>query len=146
MDGILPWFCLAGDRVFQVICDNSYFRNGEKRASFRNFYPQLKGETTTLLTYADIVEQIVGESGGSKPMTTTACYLCLCNGEETTTIEKDLVSAMIRPRSRVYSRHEQRRRFHNGYERHQRKEIATSCRCLSPRAHRRSQRPSSTAR
>ena len=46
--------------------------------------------------YADAVRQMAGDDGRSKVLTTTACYLCFCDGQETTVIEKDRISAKSR--------------------------------------------------
>ena len=46
--------------------------------------------------YENIIKTVGRESGKSNPVTTTACYLCFCNGLETTTVEKDRVSAVVR--------------------------------------------------
>ena len=54
-----------------------------------------KGETKTS-DYEEIIKTVVGENGNSKPTTTTACYLCFSNGQRTTTIEKDRISAVVR--------------------------------------------------
>ena len=54
-----------------------------------------RGEKNTL-DYQNIIKTVGGDSGNSKPATTTACYLCFCNGLETTTVEKDRVSAVVR--------------------------------------------------
>ena len=48
------------------------------------------------IPYEEVVKRIGGETGGKRPMTTTACYLCFCNGKETTVIEKDRISAKVR--------------------------------------------------
>lgn len=45
-------------------------------------------------TYTDVVSCVVSTAG--KPLTTTSCYLCLSNGDETTVIEKDRATATIR--------------------------------------------------
>ena len=47
-------------------------------------------------TYSDIIKTVGGENGTSKPITTTACYLCFSDGKETTTIEKNRISATVR--------------------------------------------------
>lgn len=47
--------------------------------------------------YASVILTMGGdEATGKRPITTTACYLCFCNGEETTVIEKDRISAKTR--------------------------------------------------
>ena len=54
-----------------------------------------KGEEKTS-DYESIIKIVGGETGKSRPIVTTACYLCICNGQETTTIEKDRISAVVR--------------------------------------------------
>lgn len=54
-----------------------------------------KGKKKTM-DYESIIKTLAGEEAKSRAITTTACYLCLCNGEETTTIEKDRISAVVR--------------------------------------------------
>lgn len=56
------------------------------------------GEKTTF-SYSEVIKRIGGENGTRRPMTTTACYLCFCNGTETTTLEKDRISATVRSSS-----------------------------------------------
>jgi hypothetical protein len=51
-------------------------------ASARNF-----------LSYAEIIEEL---SCREKPLLSTACYLCISSGRETTIIEKDLATAKLR--------------------------------------------------
>lgn len=48
-------------------------------------------------TYGEIVAELAGNDESKRqPITTTACYLCICNGQETTIIEKDRISAKSR--------------------------------------------------
>ncbi|CAK3939162.1 Hypothetical predicted protein [Lecanosticta acicola] len=47
-----------------------------------------------VLPYHDVVKEVSGQGG--KPLTTTACYLCFSDGNETTVMEKDRVSAVVR--------------------------------------------------
>ena len=58
--------------------------------------PFSKEPQSVTLSYSDIIKRIGGEEGKTRPITTTACYLCFCNGKETTVIEKDRVSAKVR--------------------------------------------------
>lgn len=53
-----------------------------------------RSEAWNYWKYADVVSCVGGTSG--KPLTTTSCYLCFSNGDETTVIEKDRASATIR--------------------------------------------------
>lgn len=47
--------------------------------------------------YEGIVKDMGGdEATGKRPITTTACYFCVCSGKATTVIEKDRVSAKSR--------------------------------------------------
>lgn len=55
-----------------------------------------KDDGIAMTSYSEIVRWIAGELGKARPITTTACYLCFCDGKETTVIEKDRVSAKAR--------------------------------------------------
>ncbi|KAK5137799.1 hypothetical protein LTR08_007371 [Meristemomyces frigidus] len=50
------------------------------------------------MTYADVLKQFCtnGRDTQCNIFPSTACYLCICDGDETTVIEKDLVTARIR--------------------------------------------------
>ena len=56
-----------------------------------------QGKKDDLLDYAGVVKDMGGNgASGKRPITTTACYFCVCDGNETTVIEKDRVSAKAR--------------------------------------------------
>ena len=44
-------------------------------------------------SYEKIIDALAGRKNASRPIRTTACYLTFSNGKETTTIEKDRISA-----------------------------------------------------
>lgn len=68
--------------------------------SWRGWMPfgkTTQGSKDKLLDYAAIVREMGGdEANGKRPRTSTACYFCVCNGKETTVIEKDRISAKAR--------------------------------------------------
>ena len=68
-------------------------RQKVKRVSWLPFTK--KGEIASI-GYSDVVKKIGGDGTTAKPTTTSACYLCFCNGKETTVVEKDRVSAKVR--------------------------------------------------
>ena len=57
-----------------------------------SWLPVLRSRKESFYKYTDVVKTI----GGDKPLTTTACYLCMSNGIETTVIEKDRATATTR--------------------------------------------------
>jgi hypothetical protein len=46
---------------------------------------------SSIISYAEVIDRM----GGQNPLPSTACYLCFSNGQETTTIEKDRMSAVV---------------------------------------------------
>lgn len=61
--------------------------------------PFKKNDHTRPPNYAEIIRRVTGSNAASKPITTTACYLCFSDGKETTTVEKDRISAKARSSS-----------------------------------------------
>ena len=66
-----------------------------ERRRFVSWLPFGRAGEMITLSYSNIVQKIRGEAG-KKPIISTACYLCFCNGRETTVIEKDRISAKVR--------------------------------------------------
>jgi hypothetical protein len=66
------------------------------RVRVMSWLPFTKKGEKKILEYEDIIKMVGGDGGNSRPITTTACYLCFCNGQQTTTIEKDRISAVVR--------------------------------------------------
>lgn len=67
-----------------------------ERRKVASWLPLTKQGEKKSLDYDSIVKIVGGEEGKSTAITTTACYLCICNGQETTTVEKDRISAVVR--------------------------------------------------
>lgn len=68
-----------------------------RTAGWLPFGKATQGRKEDLLDYAGTVNRMGGDaSTGKRPITTTACYFCVCNGKETTIIEKDRISAKVR--------------------------------------------------
>jgi hypothetical protein len=80
ISSLLRQFLLPQPEKKRVVSWLPFTKNGEKKT----------------LDYESIIKIVRGDSGRSRPITTTACYLCFCNGQETTTIEKDRISAIVR--------------------------------------------------
>ena len=78
-----------------ISCILRSFLLPQREENWLSWLPFVNKSEMITLDYSEIVKKIGGETERSRPMTTTACYLCFCNGKRTTVIEKDRISAKV---------------------------------------------------
>lgn len=67
-----------------------------KRSTRHILTSKRQHSTWTFIDYASVVKEVGGSGQTGNALATTACYLCFSDGETTTVVEKDRITATVR--------------------------------------------------